>query len=230
MIQQLPECCWYFDCGPWEEPHFATEGEALADEREAAEVDDRAPRPLLCTPAGCWVADCDRCGRRFDDEDIGVLHYPGQRQLTTAVDAAGWRVVVGGWLCCPDCAAARPTLCEVARVAVTVCRGGAVREVVGEATACPQLAITADRGGPVLTHRPTGTCLPLLAWTSDVAVLHRVAELLTGLDWSSSDPTHYATGYTGPVVAAVNQAVREAADATCRPTPAAGGPDQEHLS
>lgn len=104
MIRQRAECCWHFDCNPWEEPHFPTEGEALADERAAA-VDERAPRPVRRTPAGCWVADCDRCDRPCDDEDIGVLHCPDQRQLTQELDAAGWQVAAGGWLCCPGCAA-----------------------------------------------------------------------------------------------------------------------------
>jgi hypothetical protein len=213
MIRQLDQCCWYVDrevdCERGE-AHFLTEAEALADERAAAEVDERAPRTVRRTPAGCWVVDCDRCRLALDDEDVGELHYSDQGQLTAQLDAASWRVVSGGWLCCPRCAAARPALSQVAHVSVPLHRGGPRREVVaGEATACAQLVITTGHGDPVLTHRPTGTCLPTQGWTADVGVLHRVAELLAGLDWSSPDPAHYATGYAEPLVAALDQATRE---------------------
>ncbi|MQA15586.1 MAG: hypothetical protein GEV09_15900 [Pseudonocardiaceae bacterium] len=223
MIHQLTTPCWHFDSDRWEEPHFPTEAAALAHEAEHAAQTECAPRPMLGAAAGCWVADCDRCTRPLADEDdyFAEVHYSSERQLTTELDAAGWRVVAGGRLCCGGCAAASPTLANVARVPVTIRGNELVRETTGEATACPQLVVTVLRSaqqgrwlGVALTHRPTGMRLPLDAWTDQLGVLHRVAELLADLDWSSPDPGHYATGYTDPVVAAVNQACDEHATVT----------------
>jgi len=121
---------------------------------------------------------------------------------------------------------ARPPLEAVLRVRATVWVHGVAREVVGELTVCPQLALTPLRGeapggtwlGVVLTHLPTGRYLPLQAWTDEVGVLHRVAELLAHLDWSCPDPACYAR----PAVAAARQACAEH-DARTHGTRAPGG-------
>jgi hypothetical protein len=45
VIRHLAYRCWYFDCDPWEEPHFTTEAPALADEATAEYEYDPATRP-----------------------------------------------------------------------------------------------------------------------------------------------------------------------------------------
>lgn len=146
------------------------------------------------------------------------LHCGTEPQLTGCLDAAGWRVVSGGRVCCPGCAAAHPSAGETDRVAVTVHDGETPRETTGERTACRQLVITVRRGeqgqwlGTVLTHRPTGRYLPLQGWTTHVGVLHRVAALVADLDWSSPDSAVYAA-HVPRVLDAVNQALGERFDA-----------------
>ncbi len=242
MIRQLRQSCWYFDCDPWEEPHFATDAAARAFEAEAAADDERERRPMLQLAEGCWFADCDRCERPLADDDGAFerLHCRTRAELLGCLDATKWRAMSGGSVCCPGCVLARPPLAVVERVAVTVRAGGSVREAVGERTACPQLVITPDRGaspedadewlGMVLTHLPTGRCLPLRAWTCDVGVLHRVAELLASLDWSSTDPVAYAEGYAGPVIAAVDQAIGEHISVNSVSVPAKSGSSGEWWS
>ncbi len=229
MIRQLAALCWYFDYDDEPEPHFPTQAEALADEAEHAAATDRAPRPVWRTAAACWVAECDRCERPLDDEDddAAEVHYGTATQLIARLDAAGWRVVAGGRVSCGGCATAHPAVADVERVVVAVRGAGWCWREVGEVTACPQLAITVLRReqggrrlGVVLIHRPTGRHLPLSAWTDDLGVLHRVAALLAGLDWSSSDPAHYATGYSGLLVAAVERALDEHTQAAAPPAAA----------
>lgn len=220
MIRQLSTRCWYVN-GDWEEvgpPHFATQAEARACATEIANPEE--PPPALRRPgAACWITHCARCERPLGDaeECCYQLHCASRAELGAALDVAGWRQADGRW-CCPGCAAARPALGDVTRVLVTIrLTGGASYEVAGEATACPQLAVIPLRGDPpeerwlgvVLTHRPTGRHLPTSVWTDDVGTLHRVAQLLTHLDWTSPDPSHYTPGYARPLLDAVNRATAE---------------------
>jgi len=218
MIRALSTRCWYVN-GDWEfgPPHFPTQAKARAAAAEVA--DEGRPRPVLRrTPAVCWVADCARCRRPLTDiEEVwSELHCTSRTELLAELEAGGWRPTAAGddW-CCPSCTSAHPALADVAHVPVTIRRrDGTTQERVGEATVCPHLAITVQRGqrgdavwlGVTLTHRPTGRHLPTREWTDDVGELHRVAELVAPLDWGSSDPAHYATGYVEAVMKALEQA------------------------
>lgn len=224
MIRQLARPCWYFDCDPWEEPHFPTVTAALEHEAEDAELGERDLRPVLRRPAACLVGECDRCGRPLADDEAawGGWHFTSAGQVLAALREAGW-LVRGGERWCPDCTTAGPTGANVlGRVPLTVYRDGVPHEVVAEVTACPELLITADRSdqpglagmwnGLLLVHRPTGRHVSV-GLGGTVGVLHRVAELVAHLDWSSPDPRHYATGYAQHVLAAWRQAADEQAAA-----------------
>lgn len=227
MIRRLDSACWYFDCDPGEEPHFATAAKALAHEAAAAAGDERDPRPVLRHTEPCWIGECDRCGCPFDDEDTGFtpLHVGSVEELATMLRAADWMLRANQHVSCPDCAAAPP---PGETVTVTLA-GHPSREVVAETTACAQLVIAPlhdehDRWrGLALIHQPTGRHLPTLT-PEPLPVLFRVAELLAGLDWSVADPAHYATGYPAHLLAAVEQAGREDADRAALPSWGGGGP------
>ena len=122
--------------------------------------------------------------------------------------------------CCPDCAPAGPPVAGITRVGVSIDWAGSRRVVVGEVTACPDLVITPGRSDQSaaqevwlrlrLVHCPTGRYIPLPApLGAPISVLHRIAELLVGLDWSSPQVNHYATGYATPVHTAYHQACQE---------------------
>lgn len=214
MIHTLEYRCWRVDTGPGAQPHYLTQAEA--EEAAAAAADDRDPQPVEQQREPCWMGECDRYARPFDDEDerYSPWHTDTTNGLTSLVRSAGWTRVDEQGLWCPDCAAAPP---ERGRVRVTLAeRTG--REVSAERTACPQLVLSPryDRRfghwlGLELIHRPTGRALPLPE-RAPVRVLLRVAELL--VDWAPTDPAHYAAGYTRPVFAALQRASRERAEET----------------
>lgn len=218
MIRQLDYQCWYFDCDPWEEPHFPTKASADEVEIGAAEEYEYDPRPVQHCAAPCWVAACDRCECPAGDEDEdGVpAHYRSEEQLLATLNDQRWALGDDRRVCCADCAAVAPL--TVQRVPVTIDWAGSRREVLGEVTACADLLIVPGRSaapgaedvwlGLRLVHRPTGRYLPTFCGGS-ISVLHWMAELLAGLDWSCPDVEHYATGYAQPVRAADQQASAE---------------------
>lgn len=211
MIRALDAPCWRVGTGPGRDPHYLSRAEVLAE--EAAAAAERAPRPVLALPGLCWVGECDRCARPFDDEDVAYSpwHAATAAAIAALLRAAGWTVDPDQRrVCCRDCAAAPA---ELGRVAVTLAEQPP-REVLAERTACDQLVLSPryDRRfghwlGLELIHRPTGRALPLLQ-REPVRVLLDVAERLTSLDWSPTDPAHYTTGYTRPVLAALEQVGR----------------------
>ncbi|MGH3777976.1 MAG: hypothetical protein ACRDRR_19960 [Pseudonocardiaceae bacterium] len=195
----------------------------MADEADVAESWGCSPRPVPRQARRCWVAECDRCQRPVGDGDErGVpAHHGSEHNVLVVLRRAGW-LAVGLSDYCPDCRTA-----AVESVPVTVVWAGSTRDTHGEVTTCPELVIVSGRSpegvwlGLRLVHVPTGRYIPTDTAVT-VGVLHRMAELLAGLDWSSPDVEHYATDYSRPVLTAYQAAAREHLDAVTQRA-AAGG-------
>lgn len=95
MIRQLDHRRWYFDCDPWEEPHFTTEAAALADEAKVAGEYEDEPRPVRHCAAPCWFAECDRCKCPAGDDNPITAYlvsrgvYDEYRVLAVFTEPAG---------------------------------------------------------------------------------------------------------------------------------------------
>jgi hypothetical protein len=221
MIRHLQYRCWSADPDSGNQSHHTSEAAAVVEQAELAQANLGSPRPVKRQAVVCWVAVCDRCEAPAGDQDeCGLLaHHPSEGQLLASLTNDQWvlRQEDRG-VCCPDCAAAGPPAAGIARVGVSIDWAGSRREVSGEVTACPDLVIMPGRSdqpggqevwlGLRLVHRPTGRYIPL-PFGAPISVLHRIAELLTGLDWSSSQVKDYTTGYATPVGTAYHQASQE---------------------
>jgi hypothetical protein len=222
MIRHLRYQCWSADPDPGNQSHHTSEAAAVAEQAELAQANLGSPRPVRHHAVACWVAECDRCQAPAGDHDeCGLLaHHPTKGQLLTTLTNDQWVLRNNRRVSCPDCAAAGPPGVAITRVGVSIDWAGSRREVSGEVTACPDLVIMPGRSdqpgaqdvwlGLRLVHRPTGRYIPLPApFGAPIRVLHRIAELLVGLDWSSPRVEDYATGYATTVGTAYHQACQE---------------------
>ena len=225
MIRHLQHRCWSLDPSAGNQSHHTTEAAAVADQAELAHAEGGSPRPVRHHAVVCWVAECDRCQAPAGDHDECGLpaHHTDEGQLLAALTNDQWVLRNGRGVCCPDCSAADPPAAGITRVGVSIDWAGSRRVVLGEVTACPDLVIMPGRSdqpgaqevwlGLRLVHRPTGRYIPLPApFGAPIRVLHRIAELLVGLDWSSPQVEDYATGYATTVGTAYHQACQEHLD------------------
>jgi hypothetical protein len=224
MIRQLTYRCWSLDPDPGNQSHHTIEAAAIVEQAELAQAEGGSPRPVRHHAVACWVAGCDRCQAPAGDHDECGLpaHHPSKGQLLATLTTTEWLLrQEDRRVSCPDCAAASPPpAAGITRVGVSIDWAGSRRVVPGEVTACSDLVIMPGRSdqpgaqevwlGLRLVHRPTGRYIPLPAsFGAPISVLHRIAELPVGLDWSSPQVEDYATGYATTVGIAYHQACQE---------------------